>query len=329
MKRILGLLGGAALCAHSAAALACGATNEPFYVRSEQGPTGGDVPLNAPLVVELTESTDGPAEPHLSPRLTLVIQGSGEAVELGPAGSAPHLMWVPVESLSPSTTYEARFNSGYEGEPDHSWEFTTGRERQAPLSLEGKLEVTLETAMEPSIVCPPNRCVCNVNDCLAACRSGAPTPVTRARVKLPRALSGFGRRAATVWLTDGTPYDFAESTKGGPDSEPHEVSLGEYATFDDDGNAQDVRITVPEEAAPYRPCFALRVSDDRGDSVEDSLCLSEAFPLADEPAPATGQEEAQEPSTTSSACSFGIASSPSSQVALALLGLLTLVRRRR
>jgi hypothetical protein len=57
--------------------------------------------------------------------LTLLVRGTAEAIAVRAIGIAPHLVWVPEEPLEPGTSYEAHFNTGYEGRPDSIWEFTT------------------------------------------------------------------------------------------------------------------------------------------------------------------------------------------------------------
>lgn len=334
MKLTSVLMCAAALLARTAPALACGAQDEPYYEPSEQGPNGGSVPLNAPLVIVLSESTGGPAEPHLNPIMSLRVHGTDEAVQLKATGSAPRLAWVPEQPLAPVTTYEAHFSTGYEGAPKSTWLFTTGEESAAPLSLEGPLVATLEQGREPAIVCPPGNCGCSQGDCMAACRNGSPEPVTQVRVKLPRVSGGFAPRVGTLWLTDERPYDFTEPTHGAPSANGgHVVSLADVVTFDHDGRpTKDVVMTLPEEAEPYRPCFALRVTDERGDSAfADSFCLNQTFPLAS-PEVDSSEDEAvvDRSSDTSSACSMGGASPGGATLGTALaLAVAALVRRRR
>jgi MYXO-CTERM domain-containing protein len=292
---------GVALLAHATSALACGATAEPYYVPSQQGPTGNDVALNAPLVVDLSERADGPAEPHLNPRLTLTVEGTDEAPELTRIGSAPRLVWVPQAPLAPSTTYEAHFNPGYEGHPDTIWRFTTGQELTPPVALEGDLEVTFEAGTEPLKECG--------NNCGTDCRQVGTVGVTKARIRLPRAVLGFPRYHAEVWLTDDAPYDFSRGPRRGL------VNLSTWISYDERGQpTEDALFTVPEEEQAYRPCVSVRVVDERGDAaVAPSFCAERVSTFA----------------KGGSGCSFGVARAPSAAGALLLVGLALVTRRRR
>src|SRR5205085_11134414 len=124
----------------------------------------------------------------------------------------PRLTWIPIESLEPETTYEAHFNSGYEGVPDTIWTFTTGRESAPPLSLEGHLEVTFEPGTDTVQTCPPPN-PCGYDE--ASCTSQI-VQVTKPRVKIPRAIGGFPGRTGDVWPTDDMPYDFSPTSKTAP-----------------------------------------------------------------------------------------------------------------
>lgn len=325
MRLVSAVVGSAMLLAHSAAALACGEADEPYYVVSEQLPSGDGVPLNAPLIVDLEESANGPAEPHLSPSLTLTVDGSDDALELKAVGREPHLVWVPTQPLAPNTNYEAHFNPGYEGLPDSIWNFTTGDETTPPIALEGELSATLERGIDPTFECPK---------CFGDCTQTGQRDVTHALVTLPRVKDGFVGYSGQLWLTDNTPYDFSEPTKGesGPNL-GHVVSLEATVSFDDDGKPLlPVQMTLPEEDEAYRPCFALRVFDERGDTaIAESFCLAETFPRSSPDSNPVDDEPVltDHESSTSAGCSFGVASTSDSSAAFALLGLAALTRRRR
>lgn len=308
MRLALTLLCSGAVVAHSVAAWACGSTPEPSYAAAEQRPTGSGVPVNTPIVVELAESARTEDGPLLSPRLTLVVEGTDEALAVTSVGSAPRLVWVPREPLATNTSYEAHFNTGYEGHPDTIWHFTTGDEVTPPVALEGELQVTFEPAEEPVMECFAN--------CGTACTQVGTVSVTKARVRLPRAILGFPKYHAEVWLTDNTPLDFAS---GAPDSGPsrgsHLVNLGTWVSYDERGEpVAEALFTVPEEEEPYRPCISMRVVDERGQSAESSpLCAERTFPFASK--------------STSAGCSFGVGKA-NTGVVVALLGLVALTRRR-
>jgi MYXO-CTERM domain-containing protein len=238
-----------------------------------------------------------------------------------PSGSTPRLVWVPRQPLTPSTTYEASFNTGYEGAPDHVWQFTTGQTTTPPIALEGELSAELVPGIDPILDCP---------QCSGACVQTGERNVTKALVRLPRVKGGFAGRTGHVWLTDDTPYDFREPRKLPPlPNEQHLVSLSSFVVFGDDGlPTQDVLITLPEESEPYRPCFAFVVSDERSEGAfAEPFCLDEAFPLSSAQ-PETVSDEAVT-GGDSSACSFGVASSRRAYAAFALLALAALTRRRR
>lgn len=319
MKLALALLASAGLTSHVAVALACGASAPPYYVVASQLPTGEGAPLNTPLVVELTESADGPVYDAINPTLTLSVKGNDEALEVKAVGAASRLSWVPVEPLEPSTEYEAHVNLGYEGHADTIWTFTTGDVTAPSLALEGELEATLEAGREPILQC--DRCGGPCTD------TGEEREVTWANLTLPRVKDGFSGRRGEVWLTDDTPYSFTSDEKpAASETDTHLVSLSTFVLFDDDGKpTQNVRLTLPEEAEPYHPCFVLRVFDDRGDTaISEPLCLEASFPTVD-PEPVVTDRE----SNTSSGCSFGVNSPTGASSLLAALGFVALLRRRR
>jgi len=295
---LLGSTALVALAAQSAPALACGASAPPYYVVASASPSGDDVPLNAPLLVELAESADGPVYEEMSPRLVLTIKGDDRALPVLAGGLAPHLVWVPSEPLLPNTISEAHYNPGYEGHPDRIWQFTTGDSVTPPVALEGALRASLEAGRDPILEC---------SDCGASCVEKEQRAVTKARLRLPVVKDGFEPRRGELWLTDDTAYDFALPDKdSAPSTEGHVVALVTSVAFDAEGKPTgDVLVTLPEEDEPYRPCFALRVTDARGDQASaEPLCLTESFPAADtesDPPPVVTDREAN----TSSACAFG------------------------
>jgi hypothetical protein len=99
--------------------------------------------------------------------------------------------------------------------------------------------------------------------------------VTKARVKLPRLSGGVpGKFFGTLAVTSDQPVDFHR----GPDLEDPLVSLEQVIEFIP-GEVHQALVTLPSEDAPYTPCFALQVSDDRGNTVvAKSLCLDDTFP---------------------------------------------------
>lgn len=326
MKLAGWLLLGAALVARSTPALACGASNPPYYVVSDQAPSGEDVPLNAPLLVELAESADGPVYPEISPSLVLTLEGEGEAVPLVAVSRVPHLAWVPSSRLQPGKTYEAHYNPGYEGHPDSIWQFTTGDSVKPAITLEGSLQATLEPGSDPILEC---------STCGSDCVEKGRRPVTQARLRLPRVASGFDPRRGELWLTDDSAFTFpAPDQDSAPSTEGHTLALVTSVTFDAEGYpTSDILVTLPEEDAPYRPCFALRVTDGRGDrATAEPLCLAETFPNQGASPP---QDDTQEPvlgngaSNTSSACAFGRERLGASSAlgALLLVGAAALRRR--
>jgi len=310
------------------AALACGASAPPFYVVKQQSPVSAATPLNTPLVVTVIEDADGPVVDSFNPSLTLTKADSDLAIELKALGGLTTLSWVPLDALEPETTYEAHFNPGYEGIPDTIWTFTTGTESTPALSLEGKLEVTLEPGSTTVYTCPNT-----LNPCGPSDNTGCPSQVvevTQARVKIPRAVSGFPERLGTVTLTDDLPFDFSPPSKTGP--EPYRgqnVSVTQYVNLDDP-SLSEVLITLPDEAAPYKPCFAFAASDARGDqAIAEPLCLDvPASPVVTENDGDPGLGNDMKKSGTSEGCNVGRA--PSSNSAwLGLLVPLAIIRGRR
>lgn len=333
----LGVLacGVAARLLQSASVLACGASAPPFYVVKEQAPTSAAAPLNTPLIVTLIEDADGPVVESFNPTLTLTRGRADIGIELKALGAPPTLVWVPVEPLAPGTLYVAHFNPGYEGIPDSTWSFTTGTESTPPLSLEGELEVTLESAVEfvPTSPCIPG---CgNAGDCAGAGTSEF-VNVTKARVKIPRAVDGFAQRTGAVWLTDDKPYDFSPISKTGPlPYEGTNVSILSFADLDDP-SVTEVLITLPEEQTPYEPCFAFAASDARGDrAISKPLCLDRPImPVANEgdavsdPATPDGLANDIQKPGTSKGCNVGRPASGNGTW-LGLVVPLAMIRGRR
>lgn len=167
-------------------------------------------------------------------------------------------------------------------------------------------------------------------------------PATNARVLLPRAVNGFSKRVGTLVLTDDQPYDFSVLTKDTP--APYwgnQVSSSHYVDLDDP-DAVELLIPLPEAETAYLPCFAFAASDARGDQAVQSLCLDESFPTAggtvttgggSGPVPTTNDglaNDQKKPPSTSEGCSVGrTGSSQGPSRWLALLGLLSVVQRRR
>jgi MYXO-CTERM domain-containing protein len=295
------------------------------------------------LFVHLREDPTASPGQEATPTLTLTIEGTDEALAVKPPGAPPDEVWVPVEPLEPETTYEAHYNLGYEGAPDTIWTFTTGTETQPALSLEGKLEVTLEQGTQTVLQCPKDACICGCSEeeRAAACTE-LEVPVTNARVKLPRAVGGFSTRGGVVVLTDDKPYEFFRFTKDGPEpylglavSSPHQVDL-------DDPDVTEVLIPLPEAETAYRPCFAFLAADARRDeATAQPLCLEESFPAdtggtvtpsgGSGPVATTHDDLANDqkkPTSTSAGCSLGGAPAGSGAW-LALLGLVSVVQIRR
>lgn len=316
----------AVLLGHAGAALGCGVSPLPYYVVDTEWPTGDAVPRNAPLVVELAAQVDGPTNAVLNPKLVLTLRGEAVEIPTRALGAAPRLVWIPNAALAPDATYQAHFNSGYEREPDTMWEFTTGDAVAEPLSLQGKLVVTLESGTDPIVECG----LCGTN-----CVEKGQRLVTKARVKLPVVQDGVGARSGELWLTDDTPRDLSLPEKADVASAPevHLVSLASYVSFDDAGLAtRDVLVTLPEEADPYVPCFALRVTDDRGDSaVAESLCLNRQFSSRSTESDGLDRDPGDgEQASTRSGCSFAPASSQNARGSsvLALACAMAALRRR-
>ncbi len=329
-------------------ARACGEAAPPYYVVSDQAPNGSGAPLNAPIVVKLSASPLGASSPAVvgSPSLTLTKAGAAAALDVKSVGFPAAPIWVPVAPLEPTTSYEARFSSGYAGVPDTTWPFTTGTESAPVFSLTGKLAVSLEPGSDMVLEC--------ITNCGFPCTSKGEIKVTKARVKLPQASGGFAARSGTLWLTDDKPAEFFERSKTGP--EPYRgnnVSLSSYVNLEDP-SVTELLVTVPSEAVAYKPCFAFVASDARGDQASvEPLCLdAAAVPIVNEgsagSAGATGTSTAgasaagattnpnsddpgfandQKSSGTSASCSSG--RGPASDGAwLVLLGF-SLLRRRQ
>jgi MYXO-CTERM domain-containing protein len=176
--------------------------------------------------------------------------------------------------------------------------------------------------MDTSLICP--------NNCGTSCTAGEPFPVTKARVKLPIALDGFPRRSGILWLTDDEPYDIHAPS-------PTSVLLGQSVDLDDP-SVTEIRITVPEEETPYKPCFTFVAEDARGDQASvEPLCLEHSIAAENaagagsggptpSDAPLLGAHPA-ESSNTSAGCSLASVGATGGAWP-AVLGLLALVRRR-
>jgi MYXO-CTERM domain-containing protein len=313
------------------AALACGASPIPYYVVAERAPSTAGTPLNAPVVVELKEDPSGPVLDTFNPSLTLTKARSDIAIELKSLGGRPTLVWVPVAALDAETEYEARLNLGYVGIPDATWTFTTGTKSTPPLSLEGELAVTLEPGSDTILECAGDRnLACGASE---GCTDRV-VAVTKARVKIPRAIAGFPPRFGNLRLTDGVPFDFSPASKTPSPDGGYDVSVEEYANLDDP-SVTEMQITVPDRAVAYRPCFAFSAVDERGDrATSKPLCLEPIAPAANEggagamPNPDDGLAANKPPSGTSEGCSVGPAK-PNGSVWLVALGSFALVRRRR
>jgi MYXO-CTERM domain-containing protein len=280
------MLGAAALLGlHARTAAACSATPEPWYTIDRQAPLGDAVPLNAPLVVELLSVASDVGVPGRAPTLSLTVVGADESVTLSPldGGRGSKLSFVPGAELEPRTTYRARFETGQtalddtQPQPQPStatWEFTTGDELAPPFELTGELSVTLEAGQDPVYTCS--------TPCGDGCVESGKQAVTKARVTVPTLSGGFGARyRATLLLTDDTPGSFAPRAK--PDESENLVRVEQYAEIEP-GAETDVVVTLPLETMAYRPCFAFKAWDDRGDEVAaEALCLEQAFPPTYEP----------------------------------------------
>jgi hypothetical protein len=286
-------------------AQACGMSSTPWYTVIDMAPSGAEVPLNAPIVVRLDEVVVDGNLPPLDASL-LLYDGTLKEERAVPAsilGLSPdgELSFVPEADLPPNTTFSASFFSGQEDPSLTSSpraiairSFTTGTETAPSLSLEGELSVTLEPGEDRALECP--------NACSGCTATGPAFAVTKARVKLPRLVGGFATQRAELWLTDNVPQRF---DNGEPN--PHVLQLGGWLSVDE-LEAGEALWTLPEEQTPYRPCFAFKAFDARGDVVEAApLCLEEADDFAG--APVTGGPGAMAPgqsasSRNSSACSF-------------------------
>jgi MYXO-CTERM domain-containing protein len=332
----IALLGVVAGLSHSGTARACGATPQPAYVVDTVGPTSADAPLNTPLFVYLREDPAAPTDQEVTPTLTLTIQGTDKTVALKPPGAPPDQVWVPVEPLESETTYEARYSAGFEGEPDTVWTFTTGTETQPTFSFEGKFEVTIEPGIQTVVQCPKDACICGCSEEEQAAKcTEVEVPVTNARLKLPRAIGGFSKRGGVVVLTNDQPDDFSDITKQ-EETEPHVFAVASNQQVDlDDPDVTEVIIPLPEAETPYRPCFAMLANDARGDiALAEPLCLDETFPAASNQPEATPDphlvDDTIKPKGTSEGCSVGgTSSSQGTSAWLALLGLVSVVQRRR
>jgi MYXO-CTERM domain-containing protein len=330
---------------HSGAARACGETPRPAYVVDTVGPTSADAPLNTPLFIHLREDPTALTDQEVTPTLTLTIEGTDEALAVNPPGAPPDEVWIPALPLEPRTTYEAHYHPGYEGAPDTVWTFTTGTETQPAFSLEGKLEVTLEPGTQTVFQCPKDACICGCSqEEQAAICTEMEVPVTNARVKLPRAVGGFSARGGVVALTDDEPEDFSDITKA-HEPEPHVFAVTSYQQVDlDDPDVTEVLIPLPEAEKPYRPCFAMLANDARRDiALAEPLCLDEPFPAdtggsvtpngGSGPEPTTNDglaNDQKKPTNTTEGCSTsGARSSQSASAWLALLGIASVVQRRR
>jgi MYXO-CTERM domain-containing protein len=243
----------------------------------------------------------------------------------------------------PDTTYHATFRTGQQldGVPpvepsSATWEFTTGSSAAPALELHGELRVTLEQGQDPIYTC--------TNDCGGGCVQAGSQPVTKARLKVPGLLGGFGKKfSSLLLLSDDTPgsFDAPSKTEPEPRSE-HAVWLEQLGEIDPSAPG-DVLITLPHEEQPYKPCFAFKVWDDRGqEALADPVCLDDTFPSVQPPlgnngsAGTTGSasmgyplaDDTVKPHRKSSGCSVSSASHgvPS---ALALLVALAALSRRR
>lgn len=293
MKHVLAAATVAVVLGRSLPLLACGAAPTPYYVVGQRAPSGEGAFVNAPIQVTLEEGEDGPVVDGLEPTLVLSKRGSAEPLTLRPLLAAPALVWVPLEPLEPLATYEAHYNPGYEGQPDTVWQFTTGSSAAPELTLNGKLEVTLEEGTDP--VYGP------LNDCGTGAQTGTVT-VTKARVKLPQAMGGFAGRFGELHLTDERAFDFSAASKTAPAvNEGHLVSRPAYANLERD---DELVITLPQQVEPYRPCFAFRATDARGDQAQaEPLCLDQPFPATEAATPEPSKVTDDGPRTSSS-CSF-------------------------
>jgi MYXO-CTERM domain-containing protein len=177
----------------------------------------------------------------------------------------------------------------------------------------------------------------NEGDCAGAGHNEL-VNLTKARVKLPRAVYGFAQRTAQIWLTDEEPYDFFAESKTGP--VPYHGTNASTLTFADleDPSVTEVLVTLPDEEAPYRPCFSFIATDARGDQAVAQLCLDTLFPMAtnsDEPNTSgaggshdgVGDDVKQPSSRTSTGCSVGTDGAGGSKWLFAV-GAFALIRKR-
>ncbi|WP_437673861.1 hypothetical protein [Sorangium sp. So ce131] len=202
--------------------------------------------------------------------------------------------WVPVEPLAPDTEYkvvaalapqEFERPPTAEGSESVEFTFTTGDTRLPALALTGDLEVTLRTEEEAVVECDPL-----AGGCGGSCREVGTREQTVARVKLPAAQGGFDldRYLGTVFLSDDTPV--VDDGPGGSNlADGHDAF--NVATIDfPPGERPEVDVRVPQGTVAYSPCFSLKVSDPRGDSVWGTpICLD---PI---PAPADGDSNGPAP----------------------------------
>lgn len=148
MKIRVWIVSYAALMSLAGPALACGMAPLPYYVVESESPRGDAVPRNTPLAVQVEQSDERSTGDDWNPRLALTVKGKDAEVPVRASGMAPHLTWIPMMPLEAGTTYEARFNAGYEGEPDVIWEFTTSDDVAPTISLNGKLSRSCKTAFQ-------------------------------------------------------------------------------------------------------------------------------------------------------------------------------------
>jgi len=282
------------------------------------------VALNAPVVVELLQSTNGSDAPPLAAELTLTVVGATAPVELRPGGlfrDASAISFVPVAPLSANTSYRASFTTGQVQEPGLGgpstavWEFTTGELIEPTLTLEGELQVSLETGDAPIYTCNGN------TSCGPACTETGQRRVTKARVKLPVPQGGApGRLFGWLALDNDEPSDFINARA---DNVEGVVTLREWVELTANQPAEDVLVTLPDEAKPYTPCFAFKAWDARGDEVlAEPVCLRDEYPPPSPPVPTLGNDTGSagspsikpgpaktadpvEPGTSSAGCSLG------------------------
>jgi uncharacterized protein (TIGR03382 family) len=301
-------------------------------------PQGEAVALNAPLIVELLETTSDSDAPPPLPELSLSVVGSDEVVRV-PATSSTRgtrLSFVPTEPLLPDTTYHATFRTGQllDGVPpvepsSATWEFTTARTAAPALELHGELRVTLEQGQDPIYSC--------TTDCGGGCVQTGSQAVTKARVKVPELLGGFGAKFSSVLLlSDDTPGSFEAPSKTEPEPQSEHAVWREQLEQLDPSAPADILITLPLETQPYQPCFAFKVWDDRGDeALADPVCLDDTFPSVQPPLGNAGSmghplvDDTIKPRSKSSSCSASGASGGVPSALALLVGLAALSRRRQ